>query len=120
MFPAPQLVDGAGAPLEARYSGPEQALLLAWATAVKKGTSTDELQVGLRGCGYVGYPRRRSGHGGMHKLCTHATAVFYAFCYCVALHAVPLSALPVPACPRRSGRWPPGWRRCCRSAARTS
>lgn len=30
--------------LESRYSGLEQALLLAWCTHVKKGTSRDELQ----------------------------------------------------------------------------
>ncbi|GIM17240.1 hypothetical protein Vretimale_19748, partial [Volvox reticuliferus] len=44
VLPAPVLVGGDGELLETRYSAPEQALLLAWAIAVKKGTSADDLQ----------------------------------------------------------------------------
>ncbi|KAG2495053.1 hypothetical protein HYH03_006983 [Edaphochlamys debaryana] len=44
VLPAPQLVGEGGERIEARYSSPEQALLLGWATEVKKATSADELQ----------------------------------------------------------------------------
>ncbi|KAG2428213.1 hypothetical protein HXX76_011893 [Chlamydomonas incerta] len=45
VFAAPRLVGEGGAALDTRYSGPEQALLLGWATAVKKATSADDLQL---------------------------------------------------------------------------
>ncbi|GIL61603.1 hypothetical protein Vafri_16033 [Volvox africanus] len=44
VLPAPVLVGEDGKLLDTRYSAPEQALLLAWAIAVKKGTSADDLQ----------------------------------------------------------------------------
>ncbi|KAG2451048.1 hypothetical protein HYH02_004316 [Chlamydomonas schloesseri] len=44
VFAAPRLVGADGQVLDTRYSGPEQALLLGWATSVKKATSADDLQ----------------------------------------------------------------------------
>uniref|UniRef100_A0A7S3QZ63 TPR-like protein n=1 Tax=Dunaliella tertiolecta TaxID=3047 RepID=A0A7S3QZ63_DUNTE len=45
VFMAPKLVAEDGQVLEPRYSATEQALLLAWATHVKKGSAQDELQL---------------------------------------------------------------------------
>ena len=44
MPPLPPLPAAHLQALESRYSGLEQALLLAWCTHVQKGTSRDELQ----------------------------------------------------------------------------
>ena len=44
---APRIVDGYGAAVQGSLGGLEQAVLLCWAQQVKKGTSADELQVGV-------------------------------------------------------------------------
>ncbi|KAF5842032.1 hypothetical protein DUNSADRAFT_9601, partial [Dunaliella salina] len=45
VFMAPKLVAEDGQVLEPRYSATEQALLLAWATHIRKGSAQDELQL---------------------------------------------------------------------------